>query len=70
MGYMVCGIGCWFLMVLTVVAFVLLTCCIGCIPLILPYVGSVVMLPALFFFRGYAVCFMSRWRADLVPAAE
>ena len=70
LGYLVCGAACWILAVFAIVAFVLLTCCIGCIPLIIPYVGSVVLLPVLFFFRGYAVCFLSRWRSDLVPEAE
>jgi hypothetical protein len=52
---------------LAILAFGLLTCCIGFVPLFLPYVGSVALLPVTFFFRGYAVCFLSRWRPDLVP---
>jgi hypothetical protein len=67
LGYLACGIGCAVAAGLAILAFGLLTCCIGFVPLFLPYVGSVALLPVTFFFRGYAVCFLSRWRPDLVP---
>ena len=56
--------------VLVVIGCVVLTCCVGFILLVLPYIGSVVLLPATLFFRGYSVCFISQWRPDLVPGAE
>lgn len=69
LSYLIFGVVC---SVLAGVLFVLvgvLTCCIGFIPMILPYFGTVVLLPYYFFFRGYAVCFLNQWRADLVPAS-
>jgi hypothetical protein len=52
---------------LAVIAFIVCTCCVGAIPLALPYFNAVALLPALLFFRGLPVCFMSQWRPDLVP---
>ncbi|MBP5510769.1 MAG: DUF4339 domain-containing protein [Kiritimatiellae bacterium] len=40
---------------------------IGGILLALPYVGTVLLLPATFFFRGYSLAFIHQWRKDLVP---
>ena len=45
-----------------------MTCCVGLLPLLVPYVGSVTLLPPLLFFRGYPVCFLGQWRPDLVPS--
>jgi hypothetical protein len=67
-GYLVCGMVCAFAAGLALLAFGMLTCCIGFIPFMLPYFGAVAMLPYSLFFRGYAVCFLSLWRSDLVPA--
>ncbi len=53
-----------------VVALVVCTCCLGAIPLSLPYVHAVVLLPVYLFLRGYGVCFISRWRPELVPAPK
>lgn len=69
-GYLVCGMFCWSVAVFAILAFGLMTCCIGFIPLILPYLNAVLLLPVTLFFRGYAVCFLNQWRPDLVPAAE
>lgn len=66
LGYLVCGLACGMAAVCAVLLCVLLTCCIGLIPLVIPYVGSVVMLPIYLFFRGYSVCFISQWRSELV----
>lgn len=68
LGYLVCGSVCWVLALCAVVVFVLLTCCVGVIPLVLPYVGAVMLLPIFHYFRGYAICFLNQWRADLIPA--
>jgi len=69
-GYLLCGMACWSAAMFAVLVFGLVTCCIGFIPLVLPYLNAVLLLPVTFFFRGYAVCFLSQWRPDLVPAAE
>ena len=69
LAYLLCGLGCTIAMGLAVLAFVLMTCCLGLIPLVLPYVSAVVLLPCTFFFRGFTVCFLSQWRPELVPEA-
>ena len=68
MGYLLCGMACGVAALFAIVAFGLLTCCIGFIPMVLPYLGAVTLLPFYLFFRGYAVCFLSQWRPDLIPA--
>ncbi|MDD4025380.1 MAG: DUF4339 domain-containing protein [Kiritimatiellae bacterium] len=68
-GYLVCGMVCAMAAGLALLAVGILTCCIGFIPFMLPYFGAVAMLPYSLFFRGYTVCFLSRWRQDLVPAS-
>ncbi len=66
-SYLLCGICCATLAFTLFLLFGLLTCCIGFIPMMLPYLGTVVLLPYFYFFRGYAVCFISQWRSDLIP---
>ena len=60
------------LIILTIV----LTCCIAVIPIIIPYIGSVFLLPFTVFFRCYSLCFLEQfdpqWRllgatAELKP---
>jgi type IV secretory pathway VirB2 component (pilin) len=68
LGYLCVGALCSLVASLAVFAFVIGTCCVGSLPLLLPYFNGVALLPVTLFFRGYAVCFLSRWRADLVPA--
>jgi hypothetical protein len=68
LGYLICGAVFWVVALCAVAALVLLTCCVGVIPLVLPYVGAVMLLPVFLFFRGYAICFLNQWRADLIPA--
>ena len=69
MYYLLCGIACATAAGFAILAFGLLTCCIGFIPMILPYFGAVMLLPYYLFFRGYAVCFLSQWRPELIPAS-
>ncbi len=69
MGYLFCGIACATAAGFAILAFGLLTCCIGFIPMILPYFGAVMLLPYYLFFRGYAVCFLNQWRPELIPAS-
>ena len=68
LGYLVCGVICGVLAVLAVLAFVVCTCCVGIIPLAMPYLYGVMLLPVFLFFRGYAVCFLNQWRPELIPA--
>ena len=68
LGYLAYCVIFWILAVLAILAFVVCTCCVGIIPLAMPYVYGVVLLPVFLFFRGYAVCFLSQWRSDLIPA--
>jgi hypothetical protein len=67
-SYVLCAFGCAVLATLAVIVAGLLTCCIGFVPLLLPYLGQVVLLPIFLFFRGYSVCFLNQWRPDLVPS--
>jgi hypothetical protein len=69
LGYLCCGVACAFFAGLVILAAGLLTCCVAFIPLLLPFLNAVVLLPYTYFFRGYAVCFLSQWRPDLVPAS-
>jgi len=49
------------LVILTVIAFVLLTCCVGGILLIIPYLGSVLLLPISVTFRSFSVAFLEQF---------
>lgn len=69
MAYFACGVACAVAAGCAILVFGFLTCCVGFIPMILPYFGAVVLLPYYLFSRGYAVCFLSQWRSELVPAS-
>jgi len=58
----------WLVAGLAVVFLALGTCCIGFVALIIPYLGTVVLLPMYVFFRAYPVYFLNQWRPDLFPA--
>ena len=51
------GIATAILIILTIV----LTCCIALIPIIIPYIGSVFLLPITVFFRCYSLCFLEQF---------
>jgi len=68
LGYLVWGFLCGLAAGVAIVVLGLATCCLGFIPMLLPYVGTVMLLPVYLFFRGYAVCFISQWRPELIPA--
>ena len=69
LGYLFCCLVCGVAAAVAVVMLGLMTCCLGFIPMLLPYVGTVMLLPVYLFFRGYAVCFLSQWRPELIPAS-
>jgi len=60
------------LVFITIVAFGLLTCCIGFLLLIIPYIGSVVLLPISYTFRAFSVEFLEQFGDDyqLFPQLE
>jgi len=59
----------WILLfLLAILLIALCTCCIGFIVLIIPYIGTVAMLPMYLFDRAYSVYFLAQCRPDLVPA--
>jgi hypothetical protein len=68
LGYLSLVMFFWVITTLAILLFILCTCCVGLIPLMLPYFNGVVLLPVLLFFRGFPVCFLSQWRVELVPA--
>ncbi len=49
------------LVVICVIFFGLFTCCIGFLLLIIPYIGSVVLLPVSYTFRAFSVAFLEQY---------
>lgn len=47
-----------------VIGFIVCTCCIGVVLLIIPYVGSVVMLPITIFMRSYSAIYLAQYGAE------
>lgn len=60
------------LVVICVIVFGFVTCCIGFLLLIIPYIGSVVMLPVSYTFRAYSVEFLEQFGEEyqLFPKVE
>ena len=58
--YMVLG----FASGLAVGLFIVCTLCIACCPLMLPYVGTVLMLPVFVFFRSYSIEYLAQYGAE------
>lgn len=51
----------WLVAGILVIGLILMTCCIaGCL-LAIPYLGTVLFLPVLVFFRSYSVCFLAQF---------
>ena len=70
MLYVLSLIGMWIGFVVIMIVVIILTCCIAVFPLMIPYLGAVCLLPALFFFRGYSICFLAQWRDDFIPGVD
>jgi hypothetical protein len=60
------------LVVISIIAFGFITCCIGFLLLIIPYISSVVLLPVSYTFRAYSVEFLEQFGEDyhIYPKAE
>jgi len=57
-----------FLFISVILLLGVLTCCLGLIILMIPYMGIVAQLPMYLFDRAYSIYFLTQWRPDLVPA--
>ena len=55
---------------LTVACLVLMTCCIAVIPLIIPYLGTVLLLPIYVFWRCYSLYFLRQAGSELDVFAQ
>ena len=65
--FIVYGLFIFVLMILVVIAVVIfgfVTCCIGLLLLIIPYIGSVVFLPVSYTFRAFSVGFLEQFGED------
>lgn len=65
--FLVYGLFVFVLMILVVIAvmiFGFITCCIGFLLLIIPYIGSVVYLPVSYTFRAFSVAFLEQFGDD------
>jgi hypothetical protein len=54
----------WTIAVFVIVMGGIFTCCIGFILLVIPYIGSVVMLPVAYTFRAFSVDFLQQFGPD------
>lgn len=52
--------------VFSIIFFGIFTCCIGFLLLIIPYIGSVVLLPVSFTFRVFSIAFLEQYGDDFV----
>jgi hypothetical protein len=46
-----------------------MTCCLGFVLLITPYLSNVLLLPVTVFYRSFTVEFLAQFDADLLPRA-
>lgn len=61
---LVLGVG----VVILVFTFGCMTCCLGFLLLMIPYINSVVLLPISVFYRSFTLEFLAQFDGDLVPA--
>lgn len=54
-----------FAVLVAVLAAGLATCCLGCVLLLIPFLGAVLRLPMTVFLRGVGIHFLRQWRPDL-----
>jgi hypothetical protein len=54
-----------------VVAAIIVTCCIACCLMLIPYIGTVLLLPVLAFTRSYSLCYLAQYgpHYDVFPPA-
>lgn len=55
---------------LLIFVLILMTCCLGLIPLSLPFLHVVFLLPVYMLNRGFSTEFVALWRGDLVPGGS
>ena len=67
-GLMIFGLG--ILFVIAVIAAGLMTCCIGILLLIIPYVGTVVTLPIWYTYRAFSLEFLAQFGPEYTLFAE
>ncbi|MDD5704558.1 MAG: DUF4339 domain-containing protein [Kiritimatiellae bacterium] len=65
--YYLCQMAWTFLAGTAIVVFILCTCCLGLILLVVPFINATTLLPYLLFNRGLGPSFLARWRPDLLP---
>jgi uncharacterized RDD family membrane protein YckC len=58
------------MVVIAVIIFGFVTCCIGFLLLIIPYVGSVVLLPVSYTFRAFSVEFLEQFGEEFTIFPE
>jgi hypothetical protein len=63
---LIAGIG----VLVTIFAFGLMTCCLGFLLLIVPYVGSVILLPVTVFYRSFTLEFLAQFDPDLLTLPQ
>lgn len=55
---------------IAIVAFSFITCCIGLFLLLIPYIGSVILLPVFYTYRAYSVNFLAQFGEDFMLNAD
>jgi len=58
--------------IVAVILFAVLTCCIGLLILAIPYIGAVVLLPISYTFRAFSIEFLAQFgdKYDVLPKTE
>ena len=57
-------VGLWIIAAFVILFFALFTCCIGLLLLVIPYIGSVVLLPVTYTFRALSIEFLAQFGED------
>lgn len=65
-AFLIAAVGVFF----AIVTFGLLTCCLGFLLLMIPYISSVVLLPVAVFYRAFTVEFLAQFDGELLAGTE
>ena len=60
-GYALFTLGLWILIVMGIVIAVILTCCIGGLLLVIPYINAVILLPVSYTIRAFSIEFLEQF---------